>query len=82
MSDSKVVSITGGAPPKRKIFLQPDPEIGVQLDNFVCYMPMHSYIFKPSREMWPASSVDARVPAQLIAGRDKPMAASLWLEKR
>jgi hypothetical protein len=33
----------------------------VSLADFHAYMPMHTYIFVPSREMWPASSVDARL---------------------
>jgi hypothetical protein len=34
----------------------------VSLEDFYAYMPMHSYIFVPSREIWPASSVNARIP--------------------
>jgi len=33
---------------------------GVTINHFRAYMPLHSYIFMPSREMWPASSIDAR----------------------
>ena len=29
---------------------------------FVAYMPTHVYIFTPCREMWPAPSVNARLP--------------------
>src|SRR4029453_3012754 len=43
-------------------------------------MPMHVYIFMPSREMWPASSIDARFPPVKI-GESKPMPASKWLDK-
>ena len=35
---------------------------GVSLDSFHAYMPTHQYIFAPTGEMWPASSVDARLP--------------------
>lgn len=38
------------------------PRSGVQLDDFRAYMPNHSYIFMPSGEMWPASSVNSRLP--------------------
>ena len=31
------------------------------IEDFRAYMPMHEYIFVPSRELWPASSVNARV---------------------
>jgi hypothetical protein len=39
--------------------------VGVTLGDFYALMPTHSYIFVPSREMWPASSVNTRIPAQL-----------------
>ena len=32
---------------------------GVSVDDFHAYMPMHSYIFEPTREMWPGASVNA-----------------------
>src|SRR6266568_4622602 len=35
---------------------------GVSLDDFHAYMPQHSYIYAPSRESWPAASVNARIP--------------------
>lgn len=51
----------------------------VSLDDFVAYMPQHAYIFKPSREIWPAASVDVRIGA--VAGADKkPISASAWLD--
>src|SRR5262245_946201 len=57
----------------------PLPE-GVRIDDFAAYMPTHTYIFKPTREMWPAASVNARVPPIAMAG-GKPMPASSWLDK-
>ncbi len=33
------------------------------VDDFYGYMPMHQYIFVPSRELWPAASVNARCSA-------------------
>jgi putative DNA primase/helicase len=33
--------------------------VGVTINDFYALMPMHSYIFVPSREMWPASSQHA-----------------------
>ena len=49
---------------------------GVHVDDFYAYMPMHSYIYAPTRELWPASSVNARVlpPA-------KGIKANLWLDQ-
>jgi hypothetical protein len=73
--------------------VQPDQELeGVTLNDFHAYMPSHSYIYAPSREMWPARSVDARVPPVPIvdahgapvlddAGKPKKMKASAWLDQ-
>jgi hypothetical protein len=65
---------------------------GVTLDDFHAYMPMHTYIFAPSREPWPASSVNARFrPVPLVdkagrpvldgSGNQKTVKASLWLDQ-
>jgi hypothetical protein len=54
-------------------------EEGVSLADFRAYMPTHSYIFAPTREMWPASSVNARI--QPIAVGDKKINASTWLDQ-
>lgn len=54
---------------------------GISVDDFHAFMPMHSYIFTPSREMWPAASVNARLPAVKEPGKDKPTPASAWLDK-
>lgn len=43
-------------------------------------MPSHSYIFAPSREMWPASSVNARIPPIPIGDSSK-ISASAWLDQ-
>ena len=49
-------------------------------------MPMHSYIFAPTRETWPASSVNARVPpVRCSAGkpttRANQSAGRHWLDQ-
>jgi hypothetical protein len=56
-----------------------DDSIGVTLDDFRAYMPAHSYIFTPSRELWPAASVNARVPPVAVAG-GKPISPAAWLD--
>ena len=53
---------------------------GVSLDDFYAYMPMHCYIFAPSREMWPASSVNARI-APIPGPDNKSVPASTWLDQ-
>lgn len=64
---------------------------GVNLTDFYAYMPSGSFMFAPSRELWPAKSVNSRVPAQkLLDKRGNPVkregeivyiAASQWLAK-
>jgi hypothetical protein len=51
----------------------------VSIEDFHAYMPMHTYIFVPSGETWPASSVNARLPQQMLDG--KQVAASKWLDR-
>jgi hypothetical protein len=50
-------------------------ELPVSVYDFFAYMPSHSYIFTPTRELWPAASVDARTP---WVGDVKP---SKWLDQ-
>ena len=52
---------------------------GVLLNDFLAYMPTHSYIFMPSRELWPASSVNARIPP-VIGPTGKPIQPATWLD--
>lgn len=53
---------------------------GVSIGDFYAYMPMHSYIFVPSREMWPPASVNSRIPPIPIDG-GKKVAANVWLDQ-
>jgi hypothetical protein len=50
-------------------------ELAVTFDDFRAYMPAHTYVYLPTREHWPASSVDARLDK---VGRIK---ASTWLDQ-
>lgn len=72
---------------------QPDGNArrGVALDDFYAYMPNHSYIFIPTREMWPADSVNARLlaipvkkkdgtPALDAKGKPRHANPSAWLD--
>ena len=47
----------------------------IQFDDFYAYMLEHKYIYAPLGAVWPAASVDARLPA---VGKLK---ASTWLDK-
>jgi hypothetical protein len=67
-------------------------EEGVSLEDFFAYMPAHSYIFAPSRELWPSSSVNSRLgPVPLChpdgtpvldeEGEQVVIRANLWLDQ-
>jgi len=51
----------------------------VHLDDFVAYLPKHNYVFLPTREPWPAASVNACIPP--IEKGDEMIAASKWLDE-
>jgi Family of unknown function (DUF5906) len=58
---------------------------GVTMSDFQAYMPMHSYIYTPSREMWPGASVNARIPPVRVGidetGKSVEVPASTWLDQ-
>ena len=57
---------------------------GVSLDDFHAYMPQHVYIYAPTREPWPASSVNVRlgkVPIFDADGKPKKVPANVWLDQ-
>jgi Family of unknown function (DUF5906)/Bifunctional DNA primase/polymerase, N-terminal len=52
---------------------------GARLEDFLAYMPQRSaYFFTPSRELWPGTSVDARLPP-VPGPAGKPIKPSAWL---
>jgi hypothetical protein len=58
---------------------------GVSLEDFYGYMPQHNYMYAPSRELWPASSVNALIkPIQVgIDENGEPVfiSASRWIDQ-
>ena len=52
---------------------------GITIEDFYAYLPQHCYLFVPTRELWPASSVDTMVPP-VDVGEEKPVRASRWLD--
>jgi hypothetical protein len=68
-------------------------EKGVTVDDFHAYMPSHLYLYEPTREQWPASSVNARIPPipvftkngnRAVDKKGKPpklIKASSWLDR-
>jgi hypothetical protein len=71
---------------------EPLAERGVSLNDFFAYMPEHSYIFVPTRAMWPASSVNSLIlpipvcdadgkPVLDNKGEPKMMPANAWIDR-
>ena len=65
---------------------------GVSLNDFYAYMPMHNYIYVPVRALWPAASVNARIPPVPLTdptgnpvldedGKPVKLRASAWLDQ-
>jgi hypothetical protein len=65
---------------------------GVTIDDFIAYMPKHCYLFRPCREAWPGSSVNACVPPVALVdahgepvldskGNPKKIPATQWLDE-
>ncbi|WP_271577965.1 primase-helicase family protein [Bradyrhizobium sp. CCBAU 11361] len=55
--------------------------IELRREDFVAYMPMHKYIFLPTRELWPASSVNARLAPVKTSSSGRPVSANKWLDQ-
>ena len=63
----------------------------ISLTDFRAYLPLHNYIFMPCREPWPAASIDAVFPPQVLVdaagnpvtkgGKVQKLAASRWLDR-
>ncbi len=65
---------------------------GITLEDFVAYLPQHTYIFLPTREPWPGGSVNSQFPpVALLDKNGKPVlddegepvmiSASQWLDR-
>jgi hypothetical protein len=58
---------------------EPAAHDAVGIDDFVAFMPGHSYIYKVTGDHWPAASVNARI--EPIKEGDRLIKASEWLDK-
>ena len=75
----------------RPSLTDPHRDEGVELMDFHAHMPTHKYVFAPTGDQWPASSVDARVPPVVQRnargepilkenGEPKTTSATAWLD--
>lgn len=51
----------------------------LELDQFVAHMPDHRYVFMPTGDLWPSTSVNARLPEVEVTG-GKKISPSAWLD--
>jgi hypothetical protein len=86
-TDEGLYALAAATEPRPKGYAEEAaPEhFGVGIEDFAAYMPAHTYIFKPSGEMWPASSVNSRIPPVAIGrdegGKTKTISAAAWLDR-
>jgi hypothetical protein len=92
VSNGEAAAIKAAANDAKQAMPGKDTNVGVGLADFYALMPSHDYIFVPSRETWPASSVNSRIrPIPLKKKNGKPeldekgnqvfLKASTWLDQ-
>ena len=61
------------------------PKWHLKLEDFWAHMPSHKYVFGPTRDLWPGSSVDVVIPPIVIGvdedGNEKTLAATTFLDR-
>ena len=70
-ADASPTPPTGSARPAARTEASGIPT-DLKPDDFYAYMLEHKYIFAPTGEIWPASSVDARLPVDRRISRPRP----------
>ena len=63
----------------------PGPRVteGITLNDFLAYLPAHSYCFVATREFWPAASINSQFGKVDASGRPDPdgINANVWLDQ-
>ncbi len=54
---------------------------GAGLEDFYAYMPTHSYLYVPTRDLWPSSSVNGRISPWPVSSANKRVKPSDWLDR-
>jgi len=57
------------------------PATALKHEDFWAYSPAHSYIFGPTGEHWPASTVNSRLAPVIVQTGAKPIPAASYLDK-
>jgi hypothetical protein len=91
-SDYSVLSFPAKPRDRRQNIPKPDTGEGVTLTDFYAIMPLHGYVYVPTRELWPAASINSRLdPIPLFdkngapvldkKGKPKFISPSLWFDE-
>jgi hypothetical protein len=78
--------------PWRALTMAAAPGSDIKLSDFQAYLPQHSYIYIPTRDLWPSMAVNAVVPSiplfnldgspRMSNGKHVHMLATTWLDKK
>ena len=49
----------------------------IQLEDFRAVLPMHAYCYLPTREIWPAASINGALP-KVLTKTGEEISASKW----
>jgi hypothetical protein len=70
---------------------KPPRERSIKLSDFQAYLPMHSYLYVPTRDLWPAVAVNSQLPSVPVLNKDGSprmsngnpvlMTPNTWLDK-
>jgi hypothetical protein len=92
VSNGEAAAIKAASDDTKQAMPGKNTNVGVGLADFYALMPSHDYIFTPSRETWPATSVNSQIrPVPLFKKNGKPeldekgehmfLKASTWLDQ-
>jgi Family of unknown function (DUF5906) len=80
------------AEPWQAVAMAAAPGSDIKLSDFQAFLPQHSYIYIPTRDLWPAAAVNAVVPSiplfnldgspQMSKGKQVRMKATTWLDTK
>src|SRR5262249_41471624 len=78
--EPQLLAVDGG-----KQTSQQETKPPLHISDFFCHMPTGQFVFVPGRDLWPASSVNARI-APIVVGTDSKgneirVQASVWLAR-
>jgi hypothetical protein len=74
VTNAPVIALTDAS------LIEQEPVKSITTDDFFAYLPTHQYIFVPTRELWPASSVNSRITTPCLAN-GRSVKASDWLDQ-